>query len=944
MRTSSQLRRTDACEFNPNAKVSTSSEVLKIAKIQKSIIKRALLGEPITDFAAELSAEYDAADHVWENEEQRTSTITLQALRIERFVQWELNKAGRENKQFREDLNNGEPIVVDFFGEEVEAVPDYIVETENDLIVCKVKTGRFTNSSILTTPEAYCLGKAGEQLANGKNVYVQYLYLGDSSSKYERTALTKGPDGQYVEEYDSPDKNYNKIAESKFDDKMKRYCEEEYQSEKENHTACSPEECASCSMNNICHFEEPPISAPATEVVRPIGEVRLSNDQRNVVDYERGTARVNAGPGSGKTLVVALRVAKLVEKGYDPEKICLLTFTNAGAGEMTARATAYSAAAGVPVDPDRFTSTTFNAFCQQIIDANYEQLGYTRKPRIVPDEVKRGIINRLLDQFPKMSCWTYSSAAQKIYNKSQTKVAAVAAAREFEAIKKEGYTRNNYPAEWNQHYDKGYTPEQLDILFMMYDEFNQQLKEKDMMEFDDQIIGVNKLYEMNPSLFEEMGYEHIIVDEFQDTDLPEIEMLQKMCETTGFKSLMCVGDDSQSIFAFRHTSPEYMVNFGNYFGRFDDFSLVENHRSNRSTITVANQINDLAQVKVDKTLIATKPEGIKPSVMGFYSEKQQYDWIAKQIKTRWDAGNHDIAVIMSDRFQLTKVADALTKYGVPSVLKSPVLVMQNSRVCALTTFYDAFLGRSTQGFLDYRNVVEHGELKGKSALELEEIAEQFRGDVMQCEKTVENFMAFAKALDLAEVDECYQDFLEKVEACRDMEELTEFMEDFKIYGKDSTYKREGRYDGVCLTTIHSAKGLEWDTTFLCLDKLDDEKYHNRPHYYQSSGEMDEQIRKWFVGATRAREELIMTGQYVLKMGKDSATFNNFLKNAYDLCGKAWGYTYSGYEAVRAQEKAESLKDVIQKSNLPTIGSNRAITQALERNALVNTNKEVERAE
>ena len=308
MRTSSELRKVNSCEFNPNAKISTNSEVLKIAKIQKSVIKRALMGEPIADYAAELSAEYDAMDHVWENEEQRVTTLNLQAARIERFVNWELNSEFRQNRKFRDELNGGNPIVVDYFGEMIEAVPDYVVETDSSLIVCKVKTGRYSAKENVETPEGYCLGLAGEQLANGeKPVYVQYLYLGDASASNERTSLTKGPDGEYIVAYDDEHPSYNKIAECVFDQKRKDY--EESKEDRNEHAACSPEECAQCSMNNICHFEEPPISAPATEAVRPIGEVRLSNDQRNVVEYERGSARVNAGPGSGKTLVVALRVA-----------------------------------------------------------------------------------------------------------------------------------------------------------------------------------------------------------------------------------------------------------------------------------------------------------------------------------------------------------------------------------------------------------------------------------------------------------------------------------------------------------------------------------------------------------------------------------------------------------------------------------------------------------
>ena len=85
----------------------------------------------------------------------------------------------------------------------------------------------------------------------------------------------------------------------------------------------------------------------------------------------------------------------------------------------------------------------------------------------------------------------------------------------------------------------------------------------------------------------------------------------------------------------------------------------------------------MAEVKVNKELIATKPEGLKPNALGFYSKKQEYEWIAQDIKRKWDEGQRDIAVIMSDRNQLTAVASELTKLGVPSVLRSPVPLMSN---------------------------------------------------------------------------------------------------------------------------------------------------------------------------------------------------------------------------------------------------------------------------
>lgn len=159
----------------------------------------------------------------------------------------------------------------------------------------------------------------------------------------------------------------------------------------------------------------------------------------------------------------------------------------------------------------------------------------------------------------------------------------------MQKLKKKDISRENNPYS-------NYTPVSLDLIFQMYHEYDNTLHTRNMLEYDDQLLQVNRLLELHPSLFEEIGYKHVIVDEFQDTDLPQIHLLNKIIDTSSFKSFMAVGDDSQSIFAFRHTSPEYMINFGQYFTpNFDDFNLVENHRSTKNIINLANTINNKAE-------------------------------------------------------------------------------------------------------------------------------------------------------------------------------------------------------------------------------------------------------------------------------------------------------------------------------------------------------------
>lgn len=913
MRLSNQLGVQSNCPHNTKANISVANDVITTAAVQKAVIKRALMGEDL-DYESELSILFDKEGVVFENQTLRNAQISLMAKRIDRLVNYERYTPSRAHKIFRRDMNGGEPVVVDYFGEQVEALPDYAIEYDDMVVVCKIKTGKgnFTRTENVESQEAYCLGKAGELIADGRDVYVQYLYLADPERSAEVDSLVKISPTEYAEPYDTTARTKKKIFDAKFDDSLKEAIAThlgKIKEEMEANGGCKIEDCASCPEFNICHYEEPPIAHTVEEVVHRDWdqiESMLSYDQRQVINYDRGISRVNAGPGSGKTLVTSMRVSKLVENGCPPEAICLLTFTKAGAGEMTARSIDYGAHNNLAIDPDTLTSTTFNSFCQHIIEDHYEELGYARKPRVVPDEVKRGIINRIIDQFPKISQWSYSSSAKtKVFNTAVTKVPFAAAIRDFELIKKEGYTRDTLPDDFNR--GRRYTDRDLDVLFLMYEEFNKQLKERCLLEYDDQIREVERLLTIRPSLFNEMGYQHIIVDEFQDTDLPQINLLQKMIDTTCFKSFMCVGDDSQSIFAFRHTSPEYMINFQNYFGNFDSFNLVENHRSPRALINYANSINDMAEFKVNKELTPTK-DGNAPTIQGYYTKNQEYQAIANNVAERWEAGERDIAVIASDRLELSAIADKLTQLGVPSSFKSPVFLNQNSRIRALMTFYDSFSGKSTQGFLDYKNIIMHGEIRRLGKEEREQIIEEFKNDLSGCEKTVSAFVEFAKALDLSENDECYQDFLDKVKECRDYSELKEFMEDFKIYGQESKYTNTGTYDGVTLTTVHSSKGLEWDTTYLVMDKLYKKEFTTSPLASRQNGTYDEAVRKWFVGATRAKENLILCGQYLC--GQDIKNqvsyFNKFLQESYRLLGKVWDYSFVEGERIRAEEKAAEM--------------------------------------
>lgn len=879
MRDSNQLTKVENCEHFPHVNVTQTLDHITRSAAQKEVLLRILRGEPIDNITGEIDSILTSKKCFWENSAQKSQNLYLFDKRIRRFLQW-------ENRDL--DFPDGKDCIVDFFGEEVRVRPDYFVHDGDTTRVVKIKTSRVPSKveEDIQSYEAYVMGLLGKKLFPDQHIVVDFCHLGDKDSKTERLAMAKP--------YDEVDK----ISRMFFDETAEEFFAQKHAQDVENGGGCTEADCAGCAMNNICHFEEPPISTDVMKEVRPISEIRLTHSQQQVIDYEQGIARINAGAGAGKTLVVAMRIVELLKKGYEPEDICLLTFTNAGAEEMTARVTQYCAGNGITVDAGSLTSTTFNAFCQNLLKVYYSELGYTKAPGVLPEETRSGMINRILDKYPRIEEWNYTATSNTGYN-SYTQNALNACKQIFAEIKKEGYTLENHP------YEGRYGQVSISMIFEMYKEFNAELKHRNLVEYDDQIIQTFELLRIHPSLFEEIGYKHIIVDEFQDTDLPQINLLNQIIDTTSFKSFMAVGDDSQSIFAFRHTSPEYMINFGDYFGRFDDFNLVENHRSAGDIIDVANKINALNVNRVEKDLIATKPSGTGPQINGFYSQKSEYEWVAARIQEEIENGKtpSDIAFLASDKTELTKMASMLTEMGIPSILMNPVPYIANSRVAALTTFYESFADGTTRGLLDYKNALMHGALKGATAQEMEMIIDEFGTELHSGDKTVERFMEYANELDPDKTDECYQSFLEKIENFETTAELNEFFRDFKMYGQDSKFKREGKYEGVCLTTVHSAKGLEWDVTYLSLSKFDNARNHSTSRRFGNrAAEMEETNRKWFVGATRAREKLVMTGQYVLP-GKDQ-NLNTYVKQGYDLMNKPFGYTAGAYWETQAREKQE----------------------------------------
>lgn len=857
MKTSADLFKANSCPNHADV-VQVSDAMIRARAVKRTAIDAVMGDYEHMDIQGLILSRLTAAGYAFESLDQMLINLKRFEEAVELAVHWFHE---REAMGWRfERIGRDEDTTIDYFGTPVKALPDFIATTpEGDSYAIQVKASKDKPIKDDYIPEAYCLASYANNIKQDPDGHaaVIKLFMFDKSNnpvaKTEEmtysTALTKAREVQEAREAAGAER-------------------------------CSGEDCERCSMNSICNYEDPPLAQNTLRDITPSQTINLSTEQQAVVGFTDGIARVNAGPGAGKTLVVAFRVRQLLQSGVPASKIALLTFTRAGAEEMTTRIKQYCDEAGVAFDPAEMTCGTFNSFCMDQIQANYVQLGFLEPPRLLDDSTKYDICNRILAQFPRIQAWNYGGFADNILSlKFTAKSQAISSLIDAFATLKAG----REPAV-----PFGTLPQ----IKAMYDRYQSELDRLHYIEFDDQIVLVKKLGEVDPDFYNRLGYEHIIVDEFQDTDLKQIELLQKMIRGTDFRSFMAVGDDSQSIFGFRFTTPEYMINFDRYFGEFTDLNLLTCRRCPQPIVNLANRINGLRISRAaEAPLVTPKQSDLAPVIKGFYKAEDEIKYICDSIEQDIANGvrSHEIAVLTRDKNEIANVAAELALRGIPATICNPVPYIKDSRVAAICAFWESWMGEGDLGIAAYINAMEHGSLKDVAPEEVRAAIDSFE---FPESRDYAGFIEKAEALDNiddeGQFDACYRDFLDKIKRNRDYDELKDFFRTFKLYGVKDAYRRDGVYEGVCLTTVHSAKGREWDVTYLTLSSFDKVAYHKKETQFRNSGEYDENLRLWFVGATRAKVKLVMTGLFRIK-SRDEVFQNQYVEQAYTLLNKPYEF-------------------------------------------------------
>ena len=842
---------------------------------------------------------------------------------IDRYVDGELSIVGRRH--------NPTPAFVDIgAGDDVFVDPDFVrigmpyvdeitgTSYDGTITVTKIHIGKAPKSQKSTESlTKYAMLKYGRTLVSaGKTVMIVaediYLVRGDDAGEnarephFERNFWEKGGNNVTVVA-----ETYVGGTTSNGTDKRFKALVDDFN---EGHEAeeCSEADCAACPLKDLCHYTEPPIRIQTSMVNRTIRDLALTDSQDEAIDYEKGIVRINAGAGVGKTVVVALRAVTLLNKGVRPEEIVLMTFTNSGAEEMRTRIQLYNDDIGTGEDISAMKICTFNSFGDDILKEEYAQFGFTEPPKVI-DEVERArIISNLLKKHTIVGL-NYNNF---IANTQYVKGAVPITQKVFDIVKRGPYTVLDVDDVYSEmgrdirfFTRPGHQRETIEELIKLYDEYDNTLRENNLIEFADQEMMLFELLQRDPYYLEKFGFKHIIVDEFQDSNYKQIELLKVLIAAPTFESLMVVGDDSQAIFGFRNTSPEFIIDFSKYIGEeADDVFLLENHRCTPEIIDFANKINAKNHYRVAKNLIATRPSGVPVIVEGFHTNEDEQKYIIDGIKEHLADGYkpEDIAIICSTKAELRKFASLLTKEGIESVSLNPEPYLENSRVKAAISFVLALKDETdTQDLMVYANAKSGGVMLEKNETEIAEMIKDAAEDVKtvneaDADKKKETLLEILRGIDHND-DEIYQKFLDTLNV-KKFEQIIEYCGDFLVFGQRNEAKREHNYPGVVLTTCHSSKGLEWPVVYASLSKFDEEK--NGLHGFTSASQrdMEERRRLLFVTATRARDELFITSKYIAYGKKGEYVYNIFLADSYDAVGKTFDIRAIEAEAAKIAEE------------------------------------------
>ena len=601
----------------------------------------------------------------------------------------------------------------------------------------------------------------------------------------------------------------------------------------------------------------------------------LNDRQREAVCAVDGPVLVLAGAGSGKTKVLTERVAYLVgEKGVHPLSILAITFTNKAAAEMRERIQK-----ALNADISDMWISTFHSMCVRILRISGKRLGYGSNFVIYDTDDSLRLIKQILEELGLKEDKNYPP---KLIRNIISKYKNTSADRDIY-----DFTDKNHPM---QSY-------RISDIYKMY---SGEMQKQNAMDFDDLLLNTLRLMTQDEEsrLYYQNRFQYVMVDEYQDTNTVQYKLTKLLCGR--FRNIFVVGDDDQSIYAFRGANIQNILNFEKDYPDAKVIRLEQNYRSDIKILEAANCVIKNNQGRTRKTLWSEIVGGSKPKLYTAASERDEAEYIAREINAIVRQGSRygDVAILYRAHTLARVLEEKLRLYAVPYRIYGGISFYDRKEIKEILSYLNLIANpASDMHFLRIINIPK----RGIGAATVQKILNTAHSEGLSCMDVISNaahyfegqsflkkIMEFARVMaelqKTAEDNEVHgiiRDIYEKT-AYREMLE-TEFPDDCQTRKENveelinSAYEfekngGEGLTDylqnialitdldsmdeqgGVTLMTIHAAKGLEFETVFVA--GVEETLFPSRMAVEE--GNVEEERRLCYVAITRAKKNLYLT--------------------------------------------------------------------------------------
>ena len=645
----------------------------------------------------------------------------------------------------------------------------------------------------------------------------------------------------------------------------------------------------------------------------------LNESQRKAVEWCDTSSLVIAGAGSGKTRVLTYKIAYLLNQGYEPWSILALTFTNKAADEMKARIAKLVGDERV----DYLWMGTFHSVFLRILRYEHECFGYSSNFTIYDAADSKNLIKAIIKEL---------QLDDKVYKPGTIQSRISNAKNQLVTSKAYVANKENYLAD-----ERSKVP----LLGKIFAQYDTRCRQSQALDFDDILLYTYYVFLKFPDILQKYAsrFRYILVDEYQDTNFAQHQIVRQLA--TVHQRVCVVGDDAQSIYSFRGANIDNILLFNQQFADSKIFKLEQNYRSTQTIVEAANSLIDKNRGQIPKHVFSEKDRGERIKVIEAYSDVEESDIVVKKIKElhqREKTDFSDFAILYRTNAQSRVFEEKLRKQGYPYRIYGGLSFYQHKEIKDIIAYFRIVVNPNDEeafkrvvnypargiGNTSVQKIVEAASLHHVSLWTVVKQPLQYglnvnRGTLTKIESFCQLIEEFRQGVSTERADKLGVDIIKRSGISQDIygdvslegkarqanvEELTngltEFCEGRLEEGNEHVFLTDylsevslmsdldsdtrGRKRGeqtkghIALMTIHSAKGLEFNTVFVV--GLEENLFPSAMSN-ESMREMEEERRLFYVAITRAECHCYLTyAKSRLRYGK--MEFGNPSRFIFDI--------------------------------------------------------------